>query len=102
MQVVELDQAYRERIHKYQLHTYFYGHVIDPPPGLSTKAYVQAGEQTPDLTLQLSPLSTTVNFGDITIYRIGEGQCKSRHTLVDITLKTTSLQRPWLRIPHCL
>ncbi|KAI0723768.1 Pre-mRNA cleavage complex II protein Clp1-domain-containing protein [Cerioporus squamosus] len=70
--VVELDQAYRERVHKYQLHTYFYGHVIEPPPGLSTKAYVQGGEQTPDLTLHLSPLSTTVNFGDITIYRIGE------------------------------
>ncbi|RDX46870.1 hypothetical protein OH76DRAFT_1456984 [Lentinus brumalis] len=70
--VVELDQDYRERVHKYQLHNYFYGHVIEPPPGLSTKAYVQGGEQTPDLILHLSPSSTTVNFGDITIYRIGE------------------------------
>ena len=73
MQVVELDAAYRERVHQYQLHTYFYGHVLQPPPGLAAKAFVQGGEQTPDLTLQLSPLSTSVNFGDITIYRIGEG-----------------------------
>ena len=76
-QVVELDAAYRERIHKYQLHTYFYGHVMQPPPGLSTKAYIQGGEQTPDQTLQLSPLSTTINFGDIVIYRIGEGETSS-------------------------
>ena len=74
MQVVELDPAYRARVHKYQLQTYFYGHLIEPPPGLSTKAYLQGGEQTPDLTLHLSPLSASVNFGDITIYRIGEGR----------------------------
>ncbi|KAI1783997.1 hypothetical protein LXA43DRAFT_1044507 [Ganoderma leucocontextum] len=70
--VVEVDAAYRERIHKYQVHTYFYGYVIEPPPGLSSRAYVQAGEQTPDQTMHLSPLSTSVNFGDIVIYRIGE------------------------------
>ena len=74
VQVVELDPAYRARVHKYQLQTYFYGHLIEPPPGLSTKAYLQGGEQTPDLTLHLSPLSASVNFGDITIYRIGEGK----------------------------
>ena len=73
-QVVELDAAYRERVHKYQIHTYFYGHVIEPPYGISSKGYVQAGEQTPDQTMHLSPLSTSVNFGDITIYRIGEGE----------------------------
>ncbi|KAH9846088.1 Pre-mRNA cleavage complex II protein Clp1-domain-containing protein [Lenzites betulinus] len=70
--VVELDSACRERIHKYQLHNYFYGFLIEPPPGLSTKAYIQGGEQTPLLTMHLSPSSMTVNFGDITIYRIGE------------------------------
>ncbi|KAI0332555.1 hypothetical protein GY45DRAFT_1320756 [Cubamyces sp. BRFM 1775] len=70
--VVELDPAYRERIHKYQLHNYFYGYLIEPPAGLPTKAYVQAGEQTPELTMHLSPSSMSVNFGDITIYRIGE------------------------------
>ena len=47
---------------------------MQPPPGLSTKAYIQGGEQTPDQTLQLSPLSATINFGDIVIYRIGEGE----------------------------
>ncbi|KAI0371672.1 hypothetical protein BV20DRAFT_964891 [Pilatotrama ljubarskyi] len=70
--VVELDAAYRERVRKYQLHNYFYGYLIEPPSGLSTKAYVQGGEQTPDLTMHLSPSSMSVNFGDITIYRIGE------------------------------
>ncbi|PIL24408.1 hypothetical protein GSI_14162 [Ganoderma sinense ZZ0214-1] len=70
--VVELDAAYRERIHKYQLHTYFYGHVIEPPVGITSRGYVQAGEQTPDQTMHLSPLSASVNFGDIVIYRIGE------------------------------
>ncbi|KAI0665305.1 hypothetical protein C8Q70DRAFT_943580 [Cubamyces menziesii] len=70
--VVELDPAYRERVHKYQLHNYFYGYLIEPPAGLSTKAHVQAGEQTPELTSHLSPSSMSVNFGDITIYRIGE------------------------------
>ena len=73
-QVVELDPAYRERVHKYQLHNYFYGYLIEPPAGLSTKAHVQAGEQTPELTSHLSPSSMSVNFGDITIYRIGEGE----------------------------
>ena len=77
-QVVELDAAYRERVHKYQIHTYFYGHVIEPPYGISSKGYVQAGEQTPDQTMHLSPLSTSVNFGDIVIYRIGEGQSATR------------------------
>ena len=33
IQVVELDTAYRERVHQYQLHTYFYGHVLEPPAG---------------------------------------------------------------------
>ncbi|KAF7363717.1 mRNA cleavage and polyadenylation factor CLP1 [Mycena sanguinolenta] len=28
--VVELDHLYRERVHKYQLHTYFYGQIIPP------------------------------------------------------------------------
>ncbi len=96
-QVVELDQDYRERVHKYQLHNYFYGHVIEPPPGLSTKAYVQGGEQTPDLILHLSPSSTTVNFGDITIYRIGEGGLLPVSALVDVLLKDSVLQRRWLR-----
>ncbi|OJT03522.1 mRNA cleavage and polyadenylation factor CLP1 [Trametes pubescens] len=71
--VVELDQLYRLRVHKYQLHNYFYGHLIEPPSGLTSKGYIQAGEQTPELTMHLSPSSMVVNFADLTIYRIGEG-----------------------------
>ncbi|KAG1754357.1 Pre-mRNA cleavage complex II protein Clp1-domain-containing protein [Suillus lakei] len=65
--VVELDHSYRERVHKYQLHTYMYGQKIDPPPGI-TSAMV-GGEAVADLVL--SPSSCVVKFGDVMIYRIG-------------------------------
>ncbi|OBZ65730.1 mRNA cleavage and polyadenylation factor CLP1 [Grifola frondosa] len=70
--VVELDASYRERVHRYQLHNYMYGQLIEPPAGLATTAYLQAGEQTPDLTQHLSPSSSIVSFSDLMIYRIGE------------------------------
>ncbi|KAL1668606.1 hypothetical protein GGF50DRAFT_96568 [Schizophyllum commune] len=65
--VVELDAAYRERVHKYQMHTYFYGHVLHPPPGVSNA--LLGGEAAADLVL--SPSSTVIGFGDLSIYRIG-------------------------------
>lgn len=58
---------------KYQLHNYMYGHVVEPPPGLSSATHLQGGEQTADLTLHLAPQSSIVGFGDLVIYRIGEG-----------------------------
>ncbi|KAI0950043.1 Cleavage polyadenylation factor subunit clp1 [Taiwanofungus camphoratus] len=70
--VVELDHGYRERVRKYQLHNYMYGHVVEPPPGLSSATHLQGGEQTADLTLHLAPQSSIVGFGDLVIYRIGE------------------------------
>ncbi|KAH9833021.1 Pre-mRNA cleavage complex II protein Clp1-domain-containing protein [Rhodofomes roseus] len=70
--VVELDASYRERVRKYQLQNYMYGKILQPPPGLSTKMYLQGGEQIPDLTLNLAPVSSIVSFGDLTLYRIGE------------------------------
>ncbi|EMD38020.1 hypothetical protein CERSUDRAFT_113133 [Gelatoporia subvermispora B] len=69
--VVELDAGYRERVRKYQMHNYMYGEVIEAPAGLGA-GYLQAGEQTPDLTHRLAPSSSQVAFGDLTIYRIGE------------------------------
>ncbi|KAH7889600.1 Pre-mRNA cleavage complex II protein Clp1-domain-containing protein [Phlebopus sp. FC_14] len=66
--VVELDHAYRERVHKYQLHTYMYGQKIDSPLGISSG--IVGGEAAADLIL--SPSSSIVKFGDLTIYRIGE------------------------------
>lgn len=78
--VVELDAFYRARVHKYQMHAYFYGERFDPPPGMPPVAtapaaagYLVAGEQPTDFTL--APASQVVNFGDIQIRRIGEGSC---------------------------
>ncbi|CCM00528.1 uncharacterized protein FIBRA_02562 [Fibroporia radiculosa] len=70
--VVELDSSYRERVRKYQLQNYMYGKVIPPPPGLSALPYLQGGEQTSDLTLNLAPSSSVIMFSDLVIYRIGE------------------------------
>ncbi|KAK2466722.1 hypothetical protein APHAL10511_000980 [Amanita phalloides] len=65
--VVELEHAYRERVHNYQLHAYMYGHVISAPPGISDGTV--GGEALTDLAL--APSSTVINFSDLSIYRIG-------------------------------
>jgi len=65
--VVELDHLYRERVHNYQLHTYFYGQIIPPPAGISSASL--GGETLSDLVL--SPSSTVINFDDLSIFRIG-------------------------------
>ncbi|KAJ7510160.1 Pre-mRNA cleavage complex II protein Clp1-domain-containing protein [Mycena galericulata] len=65
--VVELDHLYRERVHNYQLHTYMYGQIIPPPPGISSASL--GGETLSDLVL--APSSTVINFDDLSIFRIG-------------------------------
>ncbi|KAJ6624529.1 Pre-mRNA cleavage complex II protein Clp1-domain-containing protein [Mycena sp. CBHHK59/15] len=65
--VVELDHLYRERVHNYQLHTYFYGQIIPPPAGISSASL--GGETLSDIVL--SPSSTIINFDDLSIFRIG-------------------------------
>lgn len=60
---------YRERVRNYQLHTYMYGQVIPPPPGISSASL--GGETLSDLVL--SPSSTVINFDDLSIFRIGAG-----------------------------
>ncbi|KAJ7905838.1 Clp1-domain-containing protein [Mycena olivaceomarginata] len=67
LRVVELDHLYRERVHNYQLHSYFYGQIIPPPAGISSA--LLGGETLSDLVL--SPSSTVINFGDLSIFRIG-------------------------------
>jgi polyribonucleotide 5'-hydroxyl-kinase len=67
--VVELDNAYRERTQTHQLHTYMYGEVINPPAGVTS--YTLGGDITTDLLL--APLSTAIPFGDLSLFRIGEG-----------------------------
>ena len=80
VQVVELDALYRSRLRKYQMHSYFYGERLSPPPGMpplssgpASTGYVIGGEQNIDLTL--SPSSFIIPFSDLTIWRIGEGPC---------------------------
>ncbi|KAH8106888.1 Pre-mRNA cleavage complex II protein Clp1-domain-containing protein [Cristinia sonorae] len=75
--VVELDSLYRARVHKYQMHSYMYGERVNPPLGLPSLAdaspltgYIIGGEQSTDLTL--APLSSVINFDDLSIWRIGE------------------------------
>jgi polyribonucleotide 5'-hydroxyl-kinase len=68
-QVVEVDTAYRERVIQCELHSYMYGQVIKPPPGITNGSL--GGENLSDLVL--SPLSTAINFSDLKIYRIGSG-----------------------------
>ncbi|KAI0086409.1 Pre-mRNA cleavage complex II protein Clp1-domain-containing protein [Irpex rosettiformis] len=75
--VVELDAPYRSRIHKYQMHSYFYGERFTLPPGMpsltsapAAAGYLVGGEQIMDFTL--APSSFVVPFGDLTMWRIGE------------------------------
>ncbi|KAJ3576891.1 hypothetical protein NP233_g111 [Leucocoprinus birnbaumii] len=67
--VVDLDNTFRERVHSHQIHTYMYGTNIRPPSGVPSNSVSVAGEPNSDLIL--SPASTTINIGDLTIFRIG-------------------------------
>ena len=78
LQVAERDGLYRLRVHKYQMHSYFYGERFSPPPGMppltagaASTGYIIGGEQNTDLAL--SPSSAIIAFDDLTIWRIGEG-----------------------------
>ncbi|KXN91403.1 mRNA cleavage and polyadenylation factor CLP1 [Leucoagaricus sp. SymC.cos] len=67
--VVDLDTAFRERLHSHQIHTYMYGTNIKPPPGVPSSSISIAGEPNSDLIL--SPASTTVTVGELSVFRIG-------------------------------
>ncbi|THH06497.1 hypothetical protein EW145_g4045 [Phellinidium pouzarii] len=68
--VVDLDHAYRERVHGYQIHHYMYGTHFSPPPGLVAAG--TSGDESVDASdARLSPVSTAVGFDDLAIYRIG-------------------------------
>ncbi|KAG6856453.1 Cleavage polyadenylation factor subunit clp1 [Tephrocybe sp. NHM501043] len=69
IQVVDLDHAYRERVHNLQLHTYMYGQIIAPPPGVSATSAIAGGEALTELTL--APSSTVISFDDLNILRVG-------------------------------
>lgn len=75
--MVDLDLSYRERVHRYQIHNYMYGQYLEPPKSMT--AVSLGGEELSDF--RLSPISTVINFGDLTIYRIGGG--KYLHILTD-------------------
>ncbi|KAH7107704.1 Pre-mRNA cleavage complex II protein Clp1-domain-containing protein [Auriculariales sp. MPI-PUGE-AT-0066] len=65
--VVELDYAYRERILNQQLRAYMYGIQLEPPADIPVDKL--GGDLIYDLSL--SPHSSVVSFGDISIYRVG-------------------------------
>ncbi|KAG6331260.1 hypothetical protein ID866_7830 [Astraeus odoratus] len=88
--VVELDHSYRERVHNYQLHSYMYGQKIDPPSGITSA--IVAGEAATDLVL--SPSSSIIKFGDITIYRIGEETMAPSSALPIGATRTLSEMQP--------
>jgi len=69
LQVVELDMHYRQRVHAQQLHTYFYGQTVTPPPGLSITTIGDA-----DFDGHLAPSSSVISFGDLSFLRIGESK----------------------------
>ncbi|KAH6918292.1 cleavage/polyadenylation factor ia subunit Clp1p [Coprinopsis sp. MPI-PUGE-AT-0042] len=87
--VVELDQSYRERVRKYQLHSYMYGHPVQPPQGV---AGATLGGENP-AHLILSPSSTMIKFGDISIHRIGtDAMAPSSALPVNATRQVSELQ----------
>ncbi|KAI6109694.1 hypothetical protein F5141DRAFT_1063872 [Pisolithus sp. B1] len=90
-----LDHNYRERVQSYQLHAYMYGQKIDPPPGITSA--IVAGEAAADLVL--APSSSIVNFGDITIYRIGEETMAPSSALPIGATRTLSEMQPILLDP---
>ena len=72
VQVVEIDHAYRERLHAHQLRTYFYGTTLFLPKNMTEASANLGGEASTELTL--SPYSSAISFDDILIYRIGGGE----------------------------
>ncbi|KAF9484671.1 Clp1-domain-containing protein [Pholiota conissans] len=93
--VVEVDYAYRERVHNYELHTYMYGQVIRSPPGITNGSF--GGENIADLVL--SPSSTVINFTDLQIYRIGSDAMAPSDALPVGAVRTVSEMQPVLVDP---
>jgi polyribonucleotide 5'-hydroxyl-kinase len=89
--VVDIDHSTRERIKNSQLHTYFYGQAITPPPGVSSSA-ILGGESLADLVL--SPASITVSFDELSIYQIGEKTLAPSSALPVGALRTVSEMQP--------
>jgi len=83
--VVELEYNYRERVHNYQIRSYFYGPKIDLPPGVTDATL--GGEALSDLTL--APYSTVVSFTDLVIYRIGGAESLAPSSALPIGAQRT-------------
>ncbi|KAF8323070.1 Clp1-domain-containing protein [Clavulina sp. PMI_390] len=66
--VVELDEAYRERVHTHQLRSYFYGTPLYLPKGMKE---ADLGDDAVITDMTLAPHSSIVSFDDLTIYRLG-------------------------------
>ncbi|KAI0273413.1 Pre-mRNA cleavage complex II protein Clp1-domain-containing protein [Gloeopeniophorella convolvens] len=92
--VVELDMQYRQRIHTQQLHTYMYGQVITPPPGLPATA---AGDA--DFDGHLNPSSSVIPFGELSLLRIGEKTMAPSSALPIGATRTVNEMQPILVDP---
>lgn len=68
LEVVELDEQYRNRIKSQQTKTYFYG---EPP---LPSSLTELPGRTVAMEANLHPHSFTVSWDDLEIYRIGEGR----------------------------
>lgn len=72
LQVVELDEQYRNRIKSQQTKTYFYG---EPP---LPSSLIELPGRMVAMEANLHPHSFTVSWDDLEIYRIGEGKPRFR------------------------
>ncbi|EIM90343.1 Clp1-domain-containing protein [Stereum hirsutum FP-91666 SS1] len=91
--VVELDAAYRHRIHAYQIYNYMYGPPLERPPGLPPNVNATAGGETA-MNMHLSPSSSIIGFDDLTIYRIGEETMAPSSALPIGATRTVSEMQP--------
>ncbi|EJD53335.1 cleavage/polyadenylation factor ia subunit Clp1p, partial [Auricularia subglabra TFB-10046 SS5] len=64
---VELDFAYRERVHSYQMRAYMYGFQFELPQGV-TEAMLGADTLH---NLTLAPHSSSISFDDLKLFRVG-------------------------------
>ncbi|KAF8503385.1 Clp1-domain-containing protein [Russula emetica] len=92
--VVELDVQYRQRVHAQQLHTYFYGQTITPPPGLSITSIGDA-----DFEGHLAPSSSVIPFGELSFLRIGEKSMAPSSALPIGATRTVNEMQPIILDP---
>lgn len=74
--MVELEHSFRERIVAHQVHHYMYGTTLTAPGKRPGEEGSEAAGSAADANalVRLAPMSTSVGFDELTIYRIGGGK----------------------------